>query len=131
MSEGFREKLIGFSEKNGRKSELYPCFTLLLGENILVPFPRIIYPFSIHYIFYLKKIQRNKRMDGKLGLIDHTPCTLVKHIYLMHLHSWLIIILISLLFFSQILADLVQYDVIYLLDHSIFPGRIQSNYPET
>lgn len=37
-------------------------------------------------------------MDGKLGLIDHTPSTLVKHIYPMHLHSWLIIILISLIF---------------------------------
>lgn len=77
VSEGFREK---FSEKDGQKSEVYPCFTLLLGENILIPFSRIIYPFSIHYIFYLKKIQRNKRMDGKLGLIDHTPSTLVKHI---------------------------------------------------
>lgn len=64
VSEGFREKLIGFSEKEGQKSELYPCFTLLLGENILVPFPKIIYPFSIHYIFYFKKFKETKGWMG-------------------------------------------------------------------
>lgn len=131
VSEGYREKFIGFSEKGRQKSELYPCFTLILGENILVPFPKTIYPFSIQYIFYFKKSRETKDGWEIRSYSPHSPPQWSNtHIQCISIPGWLSYSSLSL-FPSQVLADLDQYDVIYLLDHRTFPGRIQSNYPVT